>query len=351
MHPHFFHWHGQVELKPDVAVLEPRWKAAEEFANNNHAAADVNGLLRIAASGKPVDELATRFAEALIVAEPTFPPSRNNQLLGVMACAALYSQLENSSNVADAISIGLRAASFTQPSENTAYSDLFQRAMAYLSSEAERMRPAVASSLDIASSDIDSAIAKFSAASQNGQTAEFGKHFDTLGKFTIALSKRVAEQDRVFERLAEETQFLWWIVNQSSPTLKIRRSKISVAAYTLVSAEEAATRVGPLPPSASAESLIREAMSQCRGDAMSPVSLTNLLGKCTMPTLPSKDDYLSPQITPILGALKKAVGTVRVEQIEDVALDPERKLAPVDLAIHHFWERSYLSAIRILEKP
>ena len=104
MHPHFYHWHARAELKPDTAILETRWKAAAEFAEDI-SAADICALLRLVVFPGAEPEFAKRFSEALVKLEPTFPPEGNAELLRVMATAAVYSQMDEPSSKADAIAL------------------------------------------------------------------------------------------------------------------------------------------------------------------------------------------------------------------------------------------------------
>lgn len=46
MHPHFYHWHARVKLKPDLTILEPRWNAAAKLAEKL-SGADTLALLRL----------------------------------------------------------------------------------------------------------------------------------------------------------------------------------------------------------------------------------------------------------------------------------------------------------------
>src|SRR5713226_4733436 len=96
MHPNFYHWHARAELKPETAILEPRWNAAAKFAEKL-SAADIRSLLRLVLFSGAEPEFAKLFSEALVKLEPTFPPERNAELLRVMATAAVYSQMDEPS--------------------------------------------------------------------------------------------------------------------------------------------------------------------------------------------------------------------------------------------------------------
>jgi hypothetical protein len=111
MHPHFYHWHARAELKPESGMLESRWEAAAQFAGLL-SVADIYSLLRLVVFQGAEPEFSTRFTNALVKAEPTFPLDRNTELLRVMAAATVYSRLEKPSEIANAMALGLHAASF-----------------------------------------------------------------------------------------------------------------------------------------------------------------------------------------------------------------------------------------------
>src|SRR5690349_6439629 len=111
MHANFYHWHEAVAIKPDVNILESRWKAAEKFVAKC-TATDVAALLSIALFKGQESEFSTRFGAALVKLEPTFKPDANGELLRVMSTAALYSKMAYFSEAAYAIALGLRAANF-----------------------------------------------------------------------------------------------------------------------------------------------------------------------------------------------------------------------------------------------
>src|SRR6266852_4408928 len=111
MHPHFYHWHSRAELKPEVPMLEPRWNAAVK-ATAEPSASDICSLLTLVLFPGAQPTFAKTFSEAIVKLEPTFPPDHNDELLRVMATAGVYDQLERSTNAADALALGIHAATY-----------------------------------------------------------------------------------------------------------------------------------------------------------------------------------------------------------------------------------------------
>jgi len=140
MHPNFYHWHNRVELKPDPTILQARWDAAAEFADDL-SSDDLCSLLRLALFGIATPEFAKQFSGALVALEPTFLPNENTELLRVMATAALFSRMETDSTEGDAVALGLLAAAFQPHRNQLVCTELMPRVVEYLAVKSERMRP------------------------------------------------------------------------------------------------------------------------------------------------------------------------------------------------------------------
>ena len=232
MHRNFYHWHSRAEFKPDVSILESRWNAAEKFAQEL-SATDVCSLLRIALFPIGESEFARCFSAELVKAEPTFPPDKNAELLRVMATAAIHSQLEEASNVADALSLGLQAADFPQDRIEPICPDIMISSGKYLVEESERIRPQIDSrNLGQASEDTKNYLSSLEKAFEGNNPQEMGKATEQLGRSLLgAIKKSHEELGGIIDRLAEESQFLWWLVGRRSPSLNAQREKLSPAEY------------------------------------------------------------------------------------------------------------------------
>ena len=264
MHSNFYHWHNRVEIKPDTAILEPRWNAAVKVTKKPNVA-DIRSLLRLVLFSETDPEFAKRFSDGILKAEPTFPPSNNSELLRVMAAAAVYSHMETSSTTADALALGLRAADFPVGRLEPVCQDVMARAEQYLVDESERIRPQIYSGV-LADSEkqIETLLTALKKAVESNAPAEIGKATEAAerGVFTAVKESHRVLGD-VISRMAEESQFLWWLLGRNSPTLKARRENLTAECYALPLAAEAADRVNVLPPPSSIESLLEEVLSQC----------------------------------------------------------------------------------------
>lgn len=331
MHLNFYHWHNRVELKPETAILQARWDAAAKFSEEL-SGDDACSLLRLALCGTGAPEFAKRFSEALVALEPTFLPEDNAELLRVMATAALYSKMETESNEADAIALGLHAAAFQPERNKPVCKELGMRAAEYLASESERMRPTPKVASD------------FQALKKATEAA------DWAGKSEAPqlIGKAVLELGDTMGRIAEENQFLWWLLSRRSSLLSMRREKIAAKEYALVAASEAAERVTLLPPPASVESLIGEVLAHCSKASSAAGSLSDLINAAKIDSLKAAASGAEMiELCPLTGLLgvRRAGGKVDEASLEKFGLQPELKVSPTEAASQYFRELMFLRAL------
>jgi hypothetical protein len=351
MHQNFFHWHSRAEIKPETASLEPRWAAAggvAEAASRD----DLCHLLRLVLFTGPETAFSKRLTNSLLKAEPTFPIEKNTELLRVMAAAALHSTMDLPSEAADAIALGLRLGDLFPKRTVPVCEDILIRAGEYLSIESEAMRPAgFGGALDEAESEIEGHFATLKkAAVATTVPAELGKAVEAFGRAIVAAMKNSHGQvDKVNARLAEESQFLWWLIGHRSTELDRRREKLSIEDYSLHVASEGASRVRLLPPPASVESLLEEALDQCRGAKRSTTKLVDFImavdtSRLSLPV----QALVVPELTPC-GALlaeRKRTGDVPGPEIfKQLRILPGATISPVQLAKQYFRELIFLRAI------
>lgn len=332
MHPHFYHWHVHAELKPDTTILEPRWKAAAEFAEEI-SAADICSLLRLVLFSGGDPEFTKKFSEALVQREPTFPPEGNAELLRVMATATVFSQMEESSSEADAFALGLHAAAFPGQRIQPVCKEVMNRAAEYLGAESERMRQKT------------SAGAHFNALQDAVEAANWLQN----GNATKLLGDGVLELGDVLGRLSEESQFLWWLVGRRSSSLNLRRDKLTPEAYALPAAAEAAERVTLLPPAGSMESLLDEALAQCGVPKRLHAPLVEFIDAAAEEWVKGAvTASTAPDLTPLTGilAVRRAGGKADANTLKQLRIPPKTEASPAEAARQYFHELMFLRALR-----
>ncbi len=337
MHPTFYHWHARAEFKPEVAILEARWNAAKKFATDLPTD-DVGPLLNVVLFSGSEPDFVSRLSAAIVVLEPTFNPRDNAELVRVMATAAAYSIMESSSDEADAIALGLQAAAFPTNRVEPVCSEIMEKASEYLGGESERVRPELGYEEDDESfSELVQLVHK--------EEIEGTENIDT----TIAES--VVSLGQTVRRLTEENQFLWWLVGQQSPICKARREKLKPDAYALVAAVEAETRVGLLPPAASVEALLEDAVLQCGDGKSTNHSLTHYVNEAAGAL--GKIDVETPsvaQLTPI-NSVRVAHSTgVKVDKgfLKTLKIPHKHEVSCEGAARQYFRELVFLRALRNL---
>ncbi len=331
MHTHFYHWHNRVELKPDTTVLQARWDAGAKFTKDLTAESTC-ALLRLALFGEASPDFAKRFSEALVAQEPTFPPRDNLELLRVMATAALYSQMETESAEADAVALGFVAASFQPDRIMPVCKEFGIRVAEYLASESERIRP----------------IPTFEGDYRLLEEAAEHEGWGDNPEATQLVGKAVLELGKTMGRIAEENQFLWWLLSRRSSLLNLRRQKLSPKEYALFAGAEAAERVALLPPPASVESLIDEVLSQCAKATNAAVPLTDFIcatniGNLSAVTAGAEAGELCP-IKVLLG-VRRAGSKVDGAALEKLSIPAKLKISPTEAAKQYFHELMFLKAL------
>lgn len=349
MHPNFFHWHARAELKPEVAVLEPRWNAAVKFSEDLKGP-DVCSLLKLVLFPGAEPEFAKRFTEALVKAEPTFSPANNAELLRVMATAAVYELLEDPSKVADAVALGLQAANFPASRGEPVCQEIMTRAAQYLVAESERVRPRIyVDTLTKAEKQAEAAFASLKAAAETDSPQEMGKAAEAMGRGVLMAIKESHQQlGDVIVRLTEESQFLWWLIGRRSSALNVCRELLSSETYALPAAAEAAERVAILPPAASIESILDETLSQCGKKSAPSLTLAELVANVDANWAQSvATSAMACELTPIasLVAMRPKSGKLDVNSIRKFGMTPKMKFTPSEAARQFFRERLFLRAL------
>jgi hypothetical protein len=332
MHPHFFHWHDRAELKPEPAILEPRWNAAASFASDI-SVGDLCSLLQLFLFSRITQDFAKRFSDELIKKEPTFPPRNNTELLRAMAAACLHSVLSESSYQADAIALGIRSAAFPEQRAQPVCNEVMQLAGEYLAKESEEMRPAIHLGGEFSSL----------------KTALDATEWASNPNATTIVGNAVIEMGSVLDRLAEECQFLWWIVGRRSPILDKARHKLTAKEYAFVVAAEAESRVSSLPPPSSSESLIDEALSHCSDDSDTTLPLTKLIEGANAPQIPLDGFQKSfADLTPLasLLSLLREGNKADAAALRQLGIDPKLKLSAVEAGRQFFRELMFLRSLK-----
>ena len=331
MHPNFYHWHNRAELKPETTVLQTRWDAAATFSEEL-SADDACSLLRLALFGTAVPEFAKRFSGELVALEPTFLPEGNAELLRVMATAALYSQMETESSEGDAVALGLLAAAFQPDRIKPVCKELAQRADEYLAAESERMRP---------TPKVEGDYKSLKKATKDEAWADSPEATKLVGNAILELGETI-------RRIAEENQYLWWLLGQRSSLLNTRREKLSSKEYALLAGAEAAERVALLPPPASVKSLIAEVLSQCAKATNTAVPLADIIDAANIGSLSAVTAGAEVgELCPLQGlvGVRRAGGKVDGTSLEKLSIPAKLKVSPTEAANQYFRELMFLRAL------
>jgi hypothetical protein len=331
MHPSFYHWHNRAELKPEPTILQARWDAAAKFAAEL-SGDDACSLLRLALFGTVAPEFAKRLSDDLVTLEPTFPPEGNAELLRVMATAALYSGMETESLEADAIALGLLVAGFQPDRIQPVCKELAHRATEYLATESERMRPTPKGEADYG------VLEKATEAADWAAKPEAAK---LVGNAVLELGKTMG-------RIAEENQFLWWLLGRRSSLLNTRREKLLPKEYALIAGAEAAERVALVPHPASVESLIGEVLTHCSKPSNSAIPLVDLIDAANFHHLNAPPARAGVhQLCPLKGLLevRRAGGKLDDASLEKLKLPAKLKIPPAQAAIQYFRELMFFRAL------
>lgn len=352
MHPNFYHWHSRSDLKTDVSLLNTRWDAAAALAKEVKRA-DIIDMSRMLLFEEPVDGFASRLTSAILSADPTFPPEKNAALLRVMSAAVAWSALEEPSHIADSIALGMHAGQSSLGRSSPVCADVLKRGTEYLASESDRVRPLeMYSARRTAAVRLKAEMAALKTAADQNNAQLVGKTSGTVASELIKTLDEQAEACQVaFERLAEETQFLWWTVNGRSPMVGRSRRELAPSEYALVAASEAAERVTVLPPATSTEALIEEALSQC-AKREKRTTLGGILAADTVRVLrPSSEGTGMGCLLPVSTLLhsRNGAGIVEQESFSLLGMKPDVEVSPAAIAIQFYRELMFVRSLAELE--
>jgi len=166
----------------------------------------------------------------------------------------MYDQLKEASSVADALALGMRAAHFGGHRTDPVCKEIIDRADEYLSAEAERVRPAIkAGGAQKLEEEAEVQIEALKKEAAGNNPPGIGNAAAEAGSKLLNLLSVYRGQ---WEKLMEESQFLWWLIGRRSAQLQSQRESLSADFYAFPAAAEAAERVALLPPAPSIESLL-----------------------------------------------------------------------------------------------
>lgn len=268
-----------------------------------------------------------------------------------MATAATHSQLETSSPVADALALGLQAADFPKGRIEPVCHDVMTRAIEYLAAESENMRPEIDGGvLEKAEKQTGAQFAALKKAVENDAPQEIGKATEALGRCVLSAMKESHRQlGDVIGRLTEESQFLWWLIGRRSSALNMRREVLTTEAYALPAAVEAAERVALLPPAASVESLLEEAITQCGKGGCASMPLAELIGAADADWVQHTGSAPTvSELTPLAAMLatRRAGGKADAKSFKQLRIPLKTKLSPPQAARQYFRELMFLRAVK-----
>lgn len=287
------------------------------------------------------------------MAEPTFSPSNNTQLLRVAATAAVFQHLTNPSKLADIFALGIQSASFPGAQIDPICEEIMMRCGEYLVNEGERVRPKIyAGVLAKAEKEAEKAYSNLKKAIEANSAQDVGKASEAMGRGMLAAIKESHQQlGDVIGRISEESQFLWWLIGRRSPSLGASRDALAAVEYALPAAAEAAERVIVLPPTCSIERILEEVLSQCgkkNEDKVSPADIVAKLdSKWSQNVAPAEN---ARQLTPLVSLVASRPGTGKISgtAVQAIGLPPKIKFTAAEAARQYFRERVFL---RALEEP
>jgi len=352
MNPHFYHWHGRVEIKPDEGILEKRWASATKYSEKL-TADQVAELIKMILLEVPGEAFAKQMTEALVAIDPMFPISQNGELLRVMATAVADVRFEHFSPVSSVLGLGLRAGAFPVGRARAVCQDIVDRGELYLSLECERVRPAANPvNLDKAEKAIAGQLATLKAAAEKGVVSEVGTATWEFGKSVFAALKESHNTlGSAVNRIREESQFMWWLLGHRSNLLDTQRGQLTAEAYALSAATEAAQRVAIVPPPASVEAILHEVLTQCSSGPDTPVSVVSLVKAAAekLPEAPlaqlSIAEFLP--ITTLLSECRNGAEP-RPETLKKYGFTAKQKLAPGLVSQQYFRELMFRAAFEKL---
>lgn len=350
MHPHTIDWLRNVEINADVALAEKRWAVAAKYGEKLSRTQIIN-LIQLFLFPKPPAALVTAYTSELLKLDPEYPVSGNSESVRVMAGLVMATSFTaGSSNYADAFALGLRAAQLGGIRGQPVVPAIMVEAASYLLREAAAQRP----NDFLAEHEAHGAklLKKFEAISEAEATGDVAKIQKARKDYHTAIPDRAL--GRRMTQLAEESQLLWLVVSDFSPTLSKPTTELTAAEYSLVIANEALERISLLPAPPAVEALLGRALKHCK-PAKKKVSLSELLDATNVDwrrkQVAATENSDCRSLLPLCTALEKMEETgdanVAAQCIPKLCPGVKADLAlwPEEAAKQYFSELSFLEAL------
>lgn len=266
MHKHTIDWYLQLQLKSDAAQAQKRWSTAEKGAATANRTRVID-LLRLFLFVPSSNGFTGAFTNELVTLDAEFPISENTQELRLMAGLIMVAAFEKPSGLANAFSLGLRAANFPGGRVKPVQPAMMTEAELYLRREAARVRPndfEAAMKLSTANvlKQLVKTLTEAEAGTDEPKKAVASKAFRDA--IPIALNTTAEMLARLITQVAEESAVLWWVLGEFSESLRKPVNALEQDAYALPAAAEAALRTLQVPPPPNMGALLARVLRACR---------------------------------------------------------------------------------------
>ena len=359
MHNHTIDWYLQLHLTSDSTIAKRRWDTAISLAKKLTRTRIIE-LLRLFLFVPSDSGFIKQFTSDVIDIDKEFPISNNTNELRMMAGLVIVTTFQGSNANANALALGLRAASFPAGRARPMQSAIATEAEQFLSKKANELRPNdftknvianVTQKLVTQGKVLSEAVA---AGDELKKTAEFSTYRDAV-LHTISESHR--ELARRIARLAEESALLWWVIAEYSDALNKPVTNLIPEDYALPAATEAAQRTIHLPPPPSIGPLLVRALKGCNESEKKPKLIDYLKGTAIdwrVAYVKSIRIAECRDLAPISAALEKTEelgsGATALKALEKLCpgLDNKLSVAPEQAAQQFYNEIVFLRALEAI---
>lgn len=259
MNEKFYDWYVKVNLQPDNAILQARWKGIDAYINSKLTSPnEVFELIRLYNS-KNVDEgFLDIFFSCFIDIDSAF--SKKNVIeLSVLAGATLVEIVNRNSKFANLVVLCMESYDFL---ENPCLVDDINTTISRLCFERRsHVREDLLTSTLVSSS---APSVKNVLATLKTENAVWGEdirktlvsYFSTLGEYVKNIGESSVQASKKMEVLKEDSDILWWMVGEWSNDLNKPFSKVDLSTTSIISGKELADFISVLPGPLSADAVL-----------------------------------------------------------------------------------------------
>ncbi|SFM24001.1 GTPase-associated system all-helical protein GASH [Pelosinus propionicus] len=361
MNKNFAEWYRKIDIEPNNAQLECRWKGIKEFISDCQPN-DIFELVKLFYNLSTAKKFCEDFADFFTKTDSAFQRNRQNELV-VLAGVTLMEIIDQESDLADLAMLATISMNFQN--RRGAIADIYQQILQKFSENTASLREDIPDT-SIGSSNIPSGKSLLlSISSQNVAWDEnirksLSDYVTSLNKFIVQFVQKHNENLNHINIYTEDSRILWWMVGGWSNDFNLPFKDFSIADASIIAGKELADNINNLPGPYSSRPVLCKVLNSCKKTKDPQQNdFVNLIDKLDKEwkkqTIEEYPCGSTREITPILTALSKSIEVDEVRgwissYNKATSLEADKiKISPEELAYQTYLECLTIKCLKYIE--